>query len=1098
MKRFFGKEPHKGVNPDEVVAVGAAIQGGVLKGEVKDVLLLDVTPALARRRDRRRRLHPASSRRTPPSRARSRRSSPPRSTTSRSSRSTCSRASARWPPTTRRSAASSSSASRPRRAACRRSRSPSTSTRTASSTSSAKDLGTGKQQQIRHHRLLRPLRGGDPADGRRTPSRTSADDKKKKELADLKNNAEGLIYTTEKSLEEYASALKPEDLAGDPGRPRGAEGASSPAQDPAAIKEALTRLEGSAYRIADAIYAQQGGGGVASRPERGARRGRIVRALPVRYIRARPGAPPARRAREHVEKRDYYEVLGVERAADEAAIKTAYRKLAHQYHPDKNPGDHAGRGAVQGGERGLRGPLGPREARPLRPLRPRERPPSRTSGSAARRVHQRHLRRHLRRDVRRRAARTRARHARLRPALPPRDRLRGGGLRHHRPHHHPARRRPAPPARAPARSPAPARAPARPAAAPERSGSPRASSPSPAPATTARGSGRVIVDRARTAAAPARCARRRRVEVKVPPGVDTGTRLKLARRGGARAGAGRAAGRPLRGRAGARAPRLHARGHRDPLRDADLVHAGGARRHHRRPHPRRPGEAQDPGRHPDREGVPAEGQGRPGARSGGGRGDQHVRVFVETPTHLTKEQRELLERFAALSGEETNPQTRTFWDKVPDLLRERKRRRSREHPSRPRVSAVDPGSSMRAAASERSSPSLLLAPRRLPEARRRERAGDASRRRRDDLARARARGGARERARRSRRRSAAARLEAFAARYRGVPGRGRGAPRGRGAAGATARPAGPRRPGPSRRSSPSTRSTRARSRRSTCSRSSTSSRAAPRDGLATLGSLYAKLPDEAEARGGRARRRRRARRSAPTPTRCAGSPSSRALAPPEARPGVLRRAADAVDRLPFLDVARLREELPQDAPVQEPLAMKLARIHLHLRDYAAGGGGGARGVPALAGRALRRRGEAPSSIGSRSSPWCSPNVLGVAVPLSGPYKRWGDAILQGVGLALEGSQAQLAVRDTRGEPDGAAAALEALALEEGAIVGRRRGHERRGGARRGRPPRSCSSRSSRSRSRRGSPRPGPTSSRTCSPRTPRRRRSPTSPWAGAA
>jgi molecular chaperone DnaK len=44
VKEFFGKEPHKGVNPDEVVAVGAAIQGGVLKGEVKDLLLLDVTP----------------------------------------------------------------------------------------------------------------------------------------------------------------------------------------------------------------------------------------------------------------------------------------------------------------------------------------------------------------------------------------------------------------------------------------------------------------------------------------------------------------------------------------------------------------------------------------------------------------------------------------------------------------------------------------------------------------------------------------------------------------------------------------------------------------------------------------------------------------------------------------------------------------------------------------------------------------------------------------------------------------------------------------------------------------------------------------------
>ncbi len=44
VKEIFGKEPHKGVNPDEVVAVGASIQGGVLKGEVKDVLLLDVTP----------------------------------------------------------------------------------------------------------------------------------------------------------------------------------------------------------------------------------------------------------------------------------------------------------------------------------------------------------------------------------------------------------------------------------------------------------------------------------------------------------------------------------------------------------------------------------------------------------------------------------------------------------------------------------------------------------------------------------------------------------------------------------------------------------------------------------------------------------------------------------------------------------------------------------------------------------------------------------------------------------------------------------------------------------------------------------------------
>ena len=44
VKEFFGTDPHRGVNPDEVVASGAAIQAGVLTGDVKDVLLLDVTP----------------------------------------------------------------------------------------------------------------------------------------------------------------------------------------------------------------------------------------------------------------------------------------------------------------------------------------------------------------------------------------------------------------------------------------------------------------------------------------------------------------------------------------------------------------------------------------------------------------------------------------------------------------------------------------------------------------------------------------------------------------------------------------------------------------------------------------------------------------------------------------------------------------------------------------------------------------------------------------------------------------------------------------------------------------------------------------------
>ncbi len=44
VKKLFGKDPHQGINPDEVVAIGAAVQAGILQGDVKDILLLDVTP----------------------------------------------------------------------------------------------------------------------------------------------------------------------------------------------------------------------------------------------------------------------------------------------------------------------------------------------------------------------------------------------------------------------------------------------------------------------------------------------------------------------------------------------------------------------------------------------------------------------------------------------------------------------------------------------------------------------------------------------------------------------------------------------------------------------------------------------------------------------------------------------------------------------------------------------------------------------------------------------------------------------------------------------------------------------------------------------
>jgi len=90
-----------------------------------------------------------------------------------------------------------------------------------------------------------------------------ASDKDKKELAELKNNAEGLIYTTEKSLEEYSSALKPEDLD-EIRADMEALRAVLPTEDRTQIKDHLIRLEGSAYRIADAIYAASGSGGTQS------------------------------------------------------------------------------------------------------------------------------------------------------------------------------------------------------------------------------------------------------------------------------------------------------------------------------------------------------------------------------------------------------------------------------------------------------------------------------------------------------------------------------------------------------------------------------------------------------------------------------------------------------------------------------------------------------------------------------------------------------------------------------------------------------------------------------------------------------------------
>jgi molecular chaperone DnaK len=257
VKRFFGKEPHKGVNPDEVVAVGAAIQGGVLKGEVKDVLLLDVTPLSLG-------VETAGGVFT---------KIIDKNTTVPSKKSQVFSTAVDNQPLVsvhvlqgeRHMAADNKTLGRfelvgippaPRGV-------PQIEVTFEIDANGivhvgAKDLGTGKVQQIR----ITASSGLTEDEIQRMVKDADAHkdvDKLKKELVDVRNNAEGLIYTTEKSLEEYGSALKPEDIEeirADLEALRALLGG----EDAAAIKESLTRLEGSAYRIADAIYSQQSPG----------------------------------------------------------------------------------------------------------------------------------------------------------------------------------------------------------------------------------------------------------------------------------------------------------------------------------------------------------------------------------------------------------------------------------------------------------------------------------------------------------------------------------------------------------------------------------------------------------------------------------------------------------------------------------------------------------------------------------------------------------------------------------------------------------------------------------------------------------------------
>ncbi len=260
--KLFGKEPHKGVNPDEVVAIGAAIQGGVLAGEVQDVLLLDVTPlslgieteggVMTRLVDRNTTI-PAERKQTFSTAADNQTAVTIRVFQGEREMATDNRLLGQFnleglPPAPRGI--------------------PQIEVKFDIDANgilnvSAKDLGTGKEQSVRIEQSS-GLNEAEIKKMQRDAEEHAEEDKKRRQLAELRNQADSMCYQVEKLIKEHADKIKESDkgpLEAAITKTRGA----AKTDDVDAIKSAIGELEQASHALSKTLYeAQQASGGAAA------------------------------------------------------------------------------------------------------------------------------------------------------------------------------------------------------------------------------------------------------------------------------------------------------------------------------------------------------------------------------------------------------------------------------------------------------------------------------------------------------------------------------------------------------------------------------------------------------------------------------------------------------------------------------------------------------------------------------------------------------------------------------------------------------------------------------------------------------------------